>query len=145
MINKKIVITAGIIIAILLLGASIFSYLYTNSPRYISEKAITSTEDNANKYLTDNFIAEIEKSSSSNREFLDENVKDYSVTKNIRSVKNTNIDNNTVNSIIILRATTKNTKTGFTVTTEDTYEATLLKFENSWKIDSYKLVNSTTL
>lgn len=144
MMKKKKIIIISILVISVLVGISTSVYLYQNTAKSTIKKVATIDDLDAGKYLTDNFLEEME-NAPSNKEFLDEGVKDYEVKKSVLSVTTERKSETEVKATVIIKTTTKNYKTGFEVITKDTYEALMIRDGLTWKIDSYELLNSATI
>jgi hypothetical protein len=130
---------------LVLIGLGIYSYQYQTSPKSVVQKEIAAVDNEAGKYLTDEFINRLKADAPSSTEYLDQSVSDYQVQKDVQDITTIKESDDSVKATIILKTTTINNKTGFSVITLDTYEAKLIKVSGQWKINDYKLINSETL
>lgn len=143
--NKKLLLLLLLLLVILvfLISSAIFSYYYRRSPKNIVREIILN-EETLEQHLTENFINEIN-DSPSNKEYLEQAVKDYDVRQVIQEIRSMSKSSDEEGIMVIVETTTINIKTGFTVVTLDTYMATLKKIDGSWKIDNYEIINSKTI
>lgn len=142
--SKKNIIIIIVISLVLVLGLTTYSLWYYNSPKSVIENTFKADEADIKKYLTDDFIAKINKDSPSNQEFLDSSVSNYSVKKKVENIIISE-ENDKVVARVVVRTTTTNTKSGFSVVTRDIYSVELIKEANNWKINNYEILESKTL
>jgi len=115
--TKKQIILVAILITILIISGALINYFYEKSPKRQIEYNLVEDTENSEKYLSENFLKKIEEDSSVNREFYEENVEDYSLTRKINSIK---IGENNIGRVLITN-TVVNTKTGFKIVTIEDY------------------------
>lgn len=142
--NRKIIILAFCLIGIMIIGLSGYSYWYNNSPRGVVEDIFIADESDIYRYLTNEFINRISNDSPSSQEFLNNSVSYYSVKKKIEQIE-INESNGGYTATVTMETTTTNTRSGFSVTTQDVYRVTLVKEDKKWKIDNYELLRSETV
>ncbi|MDD3678906.1 MAG: hypothetical protein PHT36_01525 [Patescibacteria group bacterium] len=135
----KVIFFTGVFLLMILAGLLYRAY-YNGQPQRAIEKSILSEESESRDYLSSSFLNQIESDSGVNKDFYNQNVNDYDLFREIVSIemKSKNV------AFIIVKNKVVNKKTGFTITTTEKYNVSLVKEGGSWKVGSYNLLESTT-
>jgi hypothetical protein len=145
--RKKIIFVALALIA-LMVSLVIYSYIYRNSAENRSREAIESSEDDFQKYISDSLLKKLNDQQESlgvNKEYYEQAVSEYEVTKNVKSVKIESKSDTKTTSLLEVATITKNKRSGFSFESLSQYRTWLTKEDGVWKIDSYELISSETV
>jgi uncharacterized protein YxeA len=142
--NKKKMILVAILALLALLIVSGVIY-YRSAPKETVQKFLE--KDDFQDLITEEFSKKLKderESSSVSSSAYEYEENNYINSSEVEAIEITDRQTGQVHVKIQVVSKTIHKKTGFTTTTDETYEATLIQDGLTWKINDYELLESTT-
>lgn len=140
--KRKLIISIIVLLIIAFVGVVIFyGYLYIKQKplKEVAQKAFTDDIEDLKKVASDELLRKLNESPS-NPSYLESNVANYKTTTTISETKAIEQKETTAKLEIQVIRTTTNTKTNFSTTSTETYQISLIKENNNWKIQDINLI-----